>query len=269
MKLPKISYIFLIMTWLKIKEVANYLQLSERTVYKLVREGSLPAARIGGVYRFDSEEIDIWLRTKKSRAKRVRPLKIQGEEVAWAKISKEPDELKKRLLFIGLLTEKLSHHSSKPVIVGGTAVEFYTAGGYATADIDIAYPSELIDEVKDKLNLIAEGRYWYNEELGIVLEAPIAFVDAVAKEHLTKVKIDDLTVYLLGVEDLIIDRLNAFVHWQSTDDGNWAKELMAIQAEEINWFYLKDTAVDNKVDKALMKMADELNLRDKLSNASN
>ena len=117
--------------------------------------------------------------------------------------------------------------------------------------------------------LFRSGRYWYNEELGIVLEAPIAFVDAVAKEHLTKVKIDDLTVYLLGVEDLIIDRLNAFVHWQSTDDGNWAKELMAIQAEEINWFYLKETAVDNKVDKALMKMADELNLRDKLSNASN
>jgi len=69
-------------------------------------------------------------------------------------------------LFLGLVNKKLAT-ANKPIIVGGTAVEFYTAGGYATLDLDIVYPSEPLDQVFKELGLKKEGRYWYSEELGI------------------------------------------------------------------------------------------------------
>jgi len=246
------------MTLLSVKDVADYLKLSERTVYKLVREGRLPAARIGGVYRFRREEIDEWMRATDSEAGR-------GDEGVLARLKKEPDQLKKRLLFMGLVNKRLGDQPEKPVIVGGAAVDFYTAGGYSTADIDVVFPSEPLEAVMKEFGFKKEGRHWFDEDLGIALEAPSSFLDAEAKKRVVEVKIDGLSVFLLGVEDLIIDRLNAFVHWQSTDDGNWAKELIAIHSEELDWPSLSTAARKNKVDQALAIMAKELGLKDETS----
>lgn len=246
------------MPYLKVRDVAEYLKLSERTVYKLVREGTLPAVRIGGTYRIDDKELDRWMKTQSPRAKRGRAIDAQRDEDFLWRIAQEPDRLKKRLLFMGLVTDKLADKDGKPVVVGGMAVEFYTAGGYATADIDLVYPSEPLDAVLMELGLRREGRYWYSEEMGIVVEAPDAFLDAQAKEHLVDVKIDDFSVLILGVEDLIVDRLNAFVHWKSSDDGNWARELIAIHDADIDWAYLEIAASENKVGAALKKLTGEV-----------
>jgi excisionase family DNA binding protein len=39
-------------------EVAQYLRIHPSTVYKLVREGKLPAFKVGSDYRFNKSEID-------------------------------------------------------------------------------------------------------------------------------------------------------------------------------------------------------------------
>lgn len=176
------------------------------------------------------------------------------------KIRKEPDLLKKRLIFIALVSKLLGKSPTKPVIVGGAAVEFYTAGGYATADIDIVYPSEPLEPIFKKLGLKKENRYWYSEELGIVVEAPSAYLEAEARKRVVKVKVANMEVELLGIEDLVIDRLNAYVHWGSSDDGNWAKELLAIHKQELDWPYLKKEAQKNKVEAALSQILKELEL---------
>ena len=43
------------------KEVANYLKLHEITICKLASHAQIPAFRLGRVWRFDKELIDIWL----------------------------------------------------------------------------------------------------------------------------------------------------------------------------------------------------------------
>jgi len=53
-------------------------------------------------------------------------------------LEQEKDPLKKSLLFLGILTEAIKSEGIKPVLVGGRALEFYTLGGYATKDIDVA-----------------------------------------------------------------------------------------------------------------------------------
>lgn len=46
---------------LTIKQLASYLQLNERTVYRLAADGQLPAFKVGGSWRFRRADIDRWI----------------------------------------------------------------------------------------------------------------------------------------------------------------------------------------------------------------
>lgn len=46
---------------LTIKEVAEYLRLVEKTVYRLASERKIPAFKVGGSWRFKKAEIDKWI----------------------------------------------------------------------------------------------------------------------------------------------------------------------------------------------------------------
>jgi len=50
-------------TWLTLEEAAKHLKIDKSTIYRLAREGDLPAHRMGRVWRFDAEELDQWLKT--------------------------------------------------------------------------------------------------------------------------------------------------------------------------------------------------------------
>lgn len=50
-----------------LREVAQYLGLHVMTVYKLTREGRMPAAKIGGQWRFKRDVLDEWLETQMHR----------------------------------------------------------------------------------------------------------------------------------------------------------------------------------------------------------
>jgi len=47
-----------------IKEVADYLRLSKVTVYKMTRQGKIPALKIGKQWRYNKSEIDTWVKQK-------------------------------------------------------------------------------------------------------------------------------------------------------------------------------------------------------------
>ncbi len=49
---------------MRIDEVAAYMQVSRFTVYRLAKECSLPATKIGRQWRFQKEEIDRWLQNQ-------------------------------------------------------------------------------------------------------------------------------------------------------------------------------------------------------------
>jgi excisionase family DNA binding protein len=44
-----------------IREVASYLKMTEKTIYKLAKERKIPAFKIGGNWRFKKEAIDEWI----------------------------------------------------------------------------------------------------------------------------------------------------------------------------------------------------------------
>jgi len=53
-----VKFIHDIMT---VHEVANYLRLSEATVYQMARTGRIPVYHMGRVWRFKKVDIDTWL----------------------------------------------------------------------------------------------------------------------------------------------------------------------------------------------------------------
>lgn len=46
---------------LTLEEVAGYLRVTKRTLYRLVQKGQLPAFKLGGVWRFHREELNRWI----------------------------------------------------------------------------------------------------------------------------------------------------------------------------------------------------------------
>lgn len=59
-----------------IKDLTKYLKLNRMTVYKLAKEGALPAVKIAGEWRFDKAMIDNWLKDKFGL-----PAQIKGEAI--------------------------------------------------------------------------------------------------------------------------------------------------------------------------------------------
>ena len=53
-----------------VKEVCQYLKLTESTVYKLASQGVLPGLKIGKSWRFDMDEILESIRTSNRREKK-------------------------------------------------------------------------------------------------------------------------------------------------------------------------------------------------------
>lgn len=47
-----------------IKELAEYLQLEEHTIYKMARKGEIPAYKVAGQWRFKKDMIEEWLEQK-------------------------------------------------------------------------------------------------------------------------------------------------------------------------------------------------------------
>ncbi len=47
-----------------IDEVAAYMQVSRFTVYRLAKDRTIPATKIGRQWRFQKEEIDQWIRNQ-------------------------------------------------------------------------------------------------------------------------------------------------------------------------------------------------------------
>jgi len=57
---------------LTIKQVAEYLKVTDRTIYRLAAAKKIPAFKVGGTWRFLRQEIDQWIKRQTAEA--------QGEE---------------------------------------------------------------------------------------------------------------------------------------------------------------------------------------------
>lgn len=55
---------------LNIKQLADLLQVSERTVYRLANSGEIPGFRVGNSWRFKRSRVEEWMDEQTERARR-------------------------------------------------------------------------------------------------------------------------------------------------------------------------------------------------------
>jgi predicted nucleotidyltransferase len=163
----------------------------------------------------------------------------------------------RRIYFCAVLTKELEPIGVEPVVVGGTAVSFYTAGGYVTGDVDLVCPDrDAVVKILEEYGFKRFGRHWYHEDLDIAIEI-FESGDIGDREKMTTVEIGGLRTYLLSVEDAILNRLNAYVHWKSLSDDLWIKEMMRLHSDKIDWEYLELRSREQKVYGAFKKFKGE------------
>jgi hypothetical protein len=165
-------------------------------------------------------------------------------------IKASTSQLKKQLLVVCAVTKMLEEKGkSVPVIIGGCALAYYSREVYFTADIDLAYAdSESLSLVLDEMGFRKEGRYWLNEELSLAIEAPASSLAGEDSQIETVEFEEGLYCKIIGVEDLIIDRLNACKHWKSTIDCEMAELLLTKYKDGIDWDYLEKKSAEPQND---------------------
>lgn len=176
------------------------------------------------------------------------------------KIKAMHNRLDKCLYFTAVLTSGLEEYGIKPILVGGGALEFYTQGSYMTLDVDLVIQGRdqakrVLDEMGFKRGIGEKS--WYSEELDLSVEIPDDTING-SLDRVTVVEMDDdLVAYVIGIEDLIIDRLNAYKWWKSLSDGQWALACLTIHIDSIDYEYLRGRAKEENILDVLEETVDK------------
>ena len=170
-------------------------------------------------------------------------------KAARADIESTSDLLERALKLSGLITTLFQRHGFPLVVVGGSAVEFYTEGGYMSGDIDFcrktlnAIPPRLMQEIIAELGGKGVARSWevcglYVDLLGLLenesvlpnreLETPYGTVRIIPPELALVERI--LIAYYPPSAELLVTARKMMVAALGDSDFNWneAERLAAL-----------------------------------------
>lgn len=95
--------------------------------------------------------------------------------------------LDRKMAFLAWLNDELAiRHASKAILVGGSAMEFYSGTRFQSADIDVVCASRKeLGEIFSSARFGKDGRYWYEDGLDILVEVPDDELDGEMKRVAT------------------------------------------------------------------------------------
>lgn len=180
-----------------------------------------------------------------------------------ARLRQCEDRLRRNLLFVALLDRKLGHPSpvQRPIVVGGSAVEFYTTGGYASADMDLVmlHPEDA-ERILGASGFQRNGRYWSLPDTDLLVEFPgqtLTYAPG-AYDRLTEVELGDgLAATVIGIEDILIGRLYAAVSERRANERRWALEMAVLHYDRLDWDAVDALAGANGIAEAARTLRSE------------
>ena len=175
-----------------------------------------------------------------------------------AKVRKEPNELRRKMLLLGYVSSQLEKKKQSVFLVGGQAVETYTAGQFPTGDIDVTTSdSPTMQKVLKSLGFEEIGMIWLNKKLGIAFH----IVGYLAPEKPGTIRVGPYKVRIIGVEELILDRLSAAKFWNIPADYEKAKVLYDNFKKQTDIDYLEENAKKKKVEDLLLRVTETHSIR--------
>jgi hypothetical protein len=154
-----------------------------------------------------------------------------------------------------VLIELSKRLDPKPVLVGGGAVELYTAGAFVTGDIDLIGDIKRVADALEEMGFVREGRHFVKGKIFIEVVAPTTG----ARTDEIKIQEKDIEgmVRVISIEDLIIDRLCACKWWRSQTDCEQARYLIGVYLDRCDRRYLAERARKEEVDDMLKEITGE------------
>ncbi len=151
------------------------------------------------------------------------------------------DKFEKMIHTAAILTEVLMEYNIKPIVVGGLSVEIYSMNGYMTHDLGFVLNGlEQTKMILQELEFEKVGKDWIHPKLGISLEIPSNELTG-DYGKVTELLIGEKTIYVIGLEDIILDRLRSAIHWQSGVDREWGYRLFIMYFEQLDIAYMRST----------------------------
>ena len=153
------------------------------------------------------------------------------------KAERQKPGLGQNLLLAAALTEVLT---PAPVIVGGTAEEFWGGHEYHETDLDLV--ASLTAEGKATLRALgfeAHGRHWIRPGTGLIVEFPDVQIDGDEKLIETQM-VGGGFARIIGLDDLYVDRLKQATTNEPQEDIHFQSALAvaASRYDDINWKYV-------------------------------
>ena len=180
-----------------------------------------------------------------------------------ARLRQTEDRLRRNLLFVALLDRKLGRPSpnQRPIVVGGSAIEFYTTGGYASADLDLVMPHpEDAERILDASGFLRRGRYWSLPDTDLLVEFPgqtLTYAPG-AYDRLSEVEVGDgLAATVIGIEDILIGQLFTAVSERRENDRRWALEMAVLHFDRLEWAAVETLAGGNGIAEAARTLRSE------------
>ena len=145
-------------------------------------------------------------------------------------LSRYADKTDRSSMFLGFFSEAYKKLSGKyPVLVGGGAVEVYTRGGYVTGDLDLLCDASIACEILKEWGFshVASSRTFFRPELDLYVEllgAQDVNGDPEATSRVETILVGDTMLFgIVSLEDLVVDRVLAYVHWGHRESALWAQ----------------------------------------------
>lgn len=162
-------------------------------------------------------------------------------------------EIDRRMLFVGLLNRELPK-AKQAVLVGGTLVQFYSAGVYESLDIDLVGVRAAARPFLKAAGFVEDSRGFDQADMGLYVD----FADRRLREsdRVVSILFEGLPVPAVTLEDAIVDRLLAAKFWKSSADWDQALVLFAARRKDIDETALRRKAVANRVDDLLPSLAE-------------
>ncbi len=159
------------------------------------------------------------------------------------------EELSSKFRILAEISEKLSGNK-KPILVGGSAVEFYTRGTCKSIDIDLLGDRDSLVKLFEDMGFSKTGRHWfYTKDIGIEIVGSSA-----EGRRVNEVLHEGKLIRIISIEDLIVDRLNACKHWKSQYDCEQAQVLAGAYKDKLDMDYLKSRMKEEDLEMELLKI---------------
>jgi hypothetical protein len=165
------------------------------------------------------------------------------------------DPTERKIRFMALLTSSLPKGKVRPVLAGGSAIEVYLDGTLRTGDMDVVYNIKALEEVLKAWRFALGGglRAWANEELGLAVDMVGEDFNG-SYERVTTITTDYGPATIMGIEDLIVNRLASAKFWRVPADVDQAYLLAKAHTDKIDWPYVEEEARKADIGDYLAKL---------------